>query len=546
MRARAIIGVVCPAFLLCGAALAEEPAAAAPPPVPPATGLLAPVPRAESPVASFIAPQNPFDLLYRHFAVTGELNTKVAALRQEWNADTAADMDRVEQEIDAKYAAELVATFDDKQKADFTRISTAIKTYQAAAGKADRDYTEALAAAGVRVQSQWLPDDPIRLLAVLPRAAGQPFAYIQLISQYDSALARERAKVGPGAPVDRAADAKTPPAGAGPKSEAEAVAKVRAEFVEKARTALKGMPQEKAYNDLVAALDRWTARKQAARATLAKELPGATAAQYANLPPGPQVDDTLVPRRTTEIMVRFLSPTPDQDAKLRAIRVGWENDQQRLRAEYAARLDARYAERIAGLLNEPPRESFKRASAAVNTYRVSRAQAETAYRAAWAGAGFGAFRPRTDGVSLAHSVPGMTREQRQALDALRKEYNAELNRIRSLFYEGRADEQQAPRSRAEFDALTHQADAGHTAKVRAMLGDTPQGKAYQTVNDARLACAAQEKALLEKLFADLKPLVGEDRLAPPSQTPPARSTRLVAPPATSGSTATQPTAPKAK
>jgi len=100
-----------------------------------------------------------------------------------------------------------------------------------------------------------------------------------------------------------------------------------------------------------------------------------------------------------------------------------------------------------------------------------------------------------------------------------------------------------------LEALVQRTDAEYTAKVRAALGDTPQGKAYQAVSDARQAYAAQEKALLVKLFGELKPIVGEERLMPKAPMPP-RSARPIAPPPTTpaapGATATPSAAPQAK
>lgn len=557
MKRNLSVRVALAAILACGAALAQPTAPAPKPsgavaPVPPAQPppVVAPAPRAMPPaISAFNLPQNPFDILMRYFPPTGETAQKIAALRQEWNKERVANAERIERDLDAKYGADLLNVLDDKQKADFTRITAAIKSYWAAVKDADKAYSEALTAAGATVQGQWLPEDAILLLTVLPRTPGQPANFHQLSGEYQIARMREVGKAREAAMASQGPEDKATPTERQQRAEkaaAEASEKVRAEYTEKVAAALKGSPQEKAYADLMAALGVWQAKKKSARESLVKELPDPRPGQASpSMVAGPATDHLIAPRRSIDIIGRFLAPTQEQEAKLRVCRVEWEKTAQQMRADADRQLDAKYAGIIADSLEEPAKTNYKRAGDAITAYRTGLAQAEDAYRDAWTKARLNAFWPRATGMRLATQLPDLSPEQRQAIIALQSECMQQLSRERTKVYEAAKGQGDA---RAAAEAVEKQVDAQYVDKALATLGDTAQGKSLRVLNDARLAYAAQETALLEKVTAELKAVVGEDRLNPRPPMPPVRPAPGAIPGAVPAPAAVPPAtaAPKAK
>ena len=538
MKRNLSVHVALGAILVCGAALAQ-PAAPAPKP----SGAAAPVPPAQPPPVMTPAPramppavgglefsQNPFDILFRYFPPSEEAARKIAVLRQECDKERAAVPERIEQDLEAKYGGELLQILDDKQKADLARISAAVKSYWAAVKEADRAYSEALTAAGAMVHGQWLPEDAILLLTVLPRTPGQPASFSQLSGEYQIARMRAVGKAREAAMASQGPEDKATPTERQQRAEkaaSEASEKVRAEYTEKIAAALKGSPQEKSYADLVAALGVWQAKKKSARESLMKELPDprpglASPAMMA----GPAMEFQSAPRRSIDIVGRYLAPTREQEAKLRILGMEWQKTAQQMRAEADRQLDAKYAGVIADSLQEPAKTNYKRAGDAIAAYRASLVQAEEAYRDAWTKARLNGFWSRATGMRLAAQLPDLTPEQRQAMIALQSECMQQLSRERSKIYgaaKGQGD------ARAAAEAIEKQVDAQYVDKALAALGDTPQGKSLRVLNDARLAYAAQEKELLEKVTAELKAVVGEDRLNPRPPMPPVRPVPGIAP-----------------
>ncbi len=535
MRKIILVGVAMVCVFACGVVAAQEGPASGDRPAPAA------VPR-----PPLVPPQTAFDLQARYFFPSAEVRKKLDALRLEWAAERNANADRMDQELDARFGAVVVADLDDKQKADFARLAEAVKVFWAAAQQADKEYIQALGQSGVSAPLQWLPDDPVMLLHLLPRVQGQPSTLGALVGEYQTTLMRERAKAREAAMAPQDADDKTTPTERhrrAEKADADLVEKLRAEFAEKALAAVKGSPQEKTYSDLLTAQRAWQIRKTAAREALLKELPETSGAQSPSaLRPGPQGDFALAPRRSVEIVARYLTLTREQQAKLQSLRADWDREQQQMRGETERALDARYADRIAETLEEPQKGNFKRAYEAISAYRAAVSESDAAWREAYAKAGIRRpFWPGVSGMQMATALPGLSDEQQRALSRLSVECTQAMNRERSKAYESLRSTDpagppthgpaQAAQARQAAEAAERQVDAEYVEKALALLGDTEAAQTLRTANEARLACAARKKALLDTVTEELKTVIGEDRLwpRPPAPRPPPPPTKVPAP-----------------